>query len=188
MPHKHISSFIRSYRQANSESLQSLANRSGVSRSMISQIESDKTSPTIAILYKLATAMNIKIGDLVEQPTSSRKIKVYEPSLDNRITNERSAFVSHQLRTRTGSIPTDFHYYYFSSAGKTAFSANIAGAVKYLWVEQGELTVNFASEVVQLKSGQMISFSASIPHRFESKYGELAKGVFLVTYHDAVVA
>ncbi len=102
--------------------------------------------------------MNIKIGDLVEQPTSSRKIKVYEPSLDNRITNESSAFVSHQLRTRTGSIPTDFHYYYFSTAGKTAFSANIAGAVKYLWVEQGKLTVNFASEVIHLKSGQMISF------------------------------
>jgi transcriptional regulator with XRE-family HTH domain len=187
MPHKHISSFIRSYRRANGESLQSLANRSGVSRSMISQIESDKTSPTLVVLSKLANAMNIKIGDLVEPPNDSIKIKVFEPSADNKVSNAKSAFVCHQLRTKTGKIPTDFYFFYFSEYGKTAFSANISGATKYFWLEQGKLTVYLSNEVVNIKSGQMISFNASIPHRFESKYGELARGVFLVTYSDIVV-
>ena len=187
MPNKHISAFIRSYRQANGESLQSLANRSKVSRSMISQIESDKTSPTIGVLTKLAKAMNIKVGDLVEPPNTSDTISIFEPSLDNKVSNENSAFVCHQLTAKTGKIPTDFYFFYFSEYGKTAFSANIAGATKYLWVEQGKLTVYLSSEVVNIESGQMISFNASVPHRFESKYGELARGVFLVTYHDLVV-
>lgn len=184
MPHKHISSFIKSYRQANSESLQSLANRSGVSRSMISQIESDKTSPTIVILSKLAKAMNIGIGDLVDEPKASKEIKVYEASPSNEASFSTKAFVCHQLKTRTGKIPTDFYCFHFSQYGKTAFSANIAGAVKYLWVEKGKLTVYFPSDCITIESGQLVSFSASIPHRFESKHGELAKGVFLVTYHD----
>ena len=179
----HISAFIRSYRQANGESLQSLAGRSGVSRSMISQIESDKTSPTIAILSKLAKAMNIKLGDLVEPPTSTNQIKVFKPSSDNKVTHPNSTFVCHQLVSKMGKIPTDFYVFHFSKYGKTAFSANISGAVKYLWVEQGKLTVYLSNEVIHIMSGQMVSFNASIPHRFESKHGELAKGIFLVTYH-----
>ncbi|WP_413699939.1 helix-turn-helix domain-containing protein [Psychromonas sp. KJ10-10] len=90
MLQNHISSFIRSYRQANGESLQSLANRSGVSRSMISQIESEKTSPTIVVLSKLADAMNIKIGDLVQAPHDSIKIKIFEPSENNKISNKKA--------------------------------------------------------------------------------------------------
>lgn len=187
MSHKHISAFIRSYRQANGESLQSLANRSGVSRSMISQIESDKTSPTVVVLSKLAQAMNIKIGDLVEPPTHSKSIRIFEPNSGNKVSNTNSAFVCHQLRARTGEIPTDFYAFFFSKYGKTAFAANVPGATKYLWLEQGKLTVYLSNEVVNIKAGQMISFNASIPHRFESKFGELAKGVFLVTYHDVVV-
>ncbi|WP_413699940.1 hypothetical protein ACLKMH_21810 [Psychromonas sp. KJ10-10] len=84
--------------------------------------------------------------------------------------------------TKTGKIPTDFYYFHFSEYGKTAFSANIPGATKYIWLEQGKLTIYLVNEVVNLKSGQMTSFNASTPHRFESKHGELAKGVFLVTY------
>jgi len=178
----HISNFIRSYRQANGESLQSLANRSGVSKSMISQIEGDKTSPTVVVLSKLAKAMNIKIGDLVEPPNRSKKIQVLEPNSNNKISSASHAFVCHQLKARTTKIPTDFYSYYFSKPGKTAFSANITGATKYLWVEEGKLTIYLPSEIVVINSGQMVSYNASIPHRFESKYGELAKGVFLVTY------
>ncbi len=182
MSHSHISAFIRSYRQANGESLQSLANRSGVSRSMIAQIESEQTSPTVVVLSKIAKAMNIKIGDLVEPPNDSIKTAVLEANEDNRVSNSKSAFVCHQLKTKTGSIPTDFYCFYFSEYGKTAFSANASGATKYIWLEKGKLTIYLSNEVINLKPGQMTSFNASIPHRFESKHGELAKGVFLVTY------
>lgn len=180
----HISSFIRSYRQANGESLQSLADRSGVSRSMISQIESDKTSPTISVLSKLAKAMNIKLGDLVEAPTSTNKINIFQPSNANKVSSLNSPFVYYQLMSKMGKIPTDFYAFHFSEYGKTAFAANISGAVKYLWVEQGKLTVYLPNEIIHVASRQMVSFDASIPHRFESKHGELAKGIFLVTYHD----
>jgi len=182
MSYNHISGFIRSYRLANGESLQSLADRSGVSRSMISQIESDKTSPTIVVLSKLANAMNIKIGDLVEPPNESQKTEISEPNEGNKVSHLKSPFVCHQLKTKTGLIPTDFYFFYFSKYGKTAFAANVSGATKYIWLEEGNLTIFLANEVVHLKHGQMTSFNASIPHRFESKHGELAKGVFLVTY------
>ena len=47
----YIGVFIRNFRQANGLSLQALADLSGVSRSMISQIESSRTSPTLLVLH-----------------------------------------------------------------------------------------------------------------------------------------
>ncbi len=184
MSFEHISTFIRSYRQANGESLQTLANRSGVSRSMIAQIESGQTSPTIAVLKKLATAMCIRLGDLVEPPKSLQVVNVFKPTQSNIITPENSAFVCHQLMVKNGSPPTDFYHFFFKDYGKTAFVANVSGAVKYLWVQQGILTIHLSSSSIVLQAGEMTTFDASTPHRFESKVGELAKGNFVVTYNS----
>lgn len=183
MSFEHIGLFIRSYRQANGESLQSLGDRSGVSRSMIAQIESGQTSPTIVVLSKLAVAMNVRLGDLVEPLSHSQEVKVLEPDEGNIVSPKNSPFVCHQLLAKSGQVATDFYRFYFRHYGKTAFAANVANSIKYLWLEEGELTIHLASQSVGLKAGQMTTFSAAIPHRFESRAGALAKGVFLVTYH-----
>ena len=183
MSFEHISRFIRSYRQANGESLQTLANRSGVSRSMIAQIESGQTGPTIAVLEKLATAMYIRLGDLVESPKNAQIVNVFKPTQSNIITPENSTFVCHQLMAKNGYPPTDFYHFFFKNYGKTAFVANVSGSVKYLWIQEGILTIHLSSNSIVLQAGEMITFDASTPHRFESKVGELAKGNFIVTYN-----
>ncbi len=184
MSFEYIGAFIRSYRQANGESLQSLADRSGVSRSMIAQIESGRTSPTIVVLSKLATAMSIRLGDLVEPPKDRQGVQVVQASADNIISKRGSAFVCHQLLTKNGHVPTDFYYFHFRKHGKTAFLTNISGSVKYVWLERGRLGIHLANELITVAARQMVTFNASAPHRFENRSGELAQGVFLVTYHN----
>lgn len=176
--------FIRSFRQANDESLQSLADRSGVSRSMIAQIESGQKSPTIVTLSKLANAMNISLEDFVKAPTGLNNLKVLVPSKDNIISKKESVFVCHQLTSKSNSSPADFYHFYFTNHGKTSFSANpTSDTVKYIWVEQGELTIFLSSNKIKVKAGQAIKFKASTPHRFENKQGPLAKGTFFVSYN-----
>ncbi|TMP41950.1 XRE family transcriptional regulator [Pseudoalteromonas citrea] len=175
--------FIRSFRQANDETLQSLADRSGVSRSMISQIESGQKSPTIVVLAKLAIAMNIRLEDLVKAPNGTDSAQVLTPSKDNIVSKEGSVFVCHLLVAKFSSSSADLYHFYFTAYGKTSFSANKAlGTTKYIWVEQGELTVILASKKVTAKAGQALKFDASIPHRFECRAGELVKGTFFVAY------
>jgi transcriptional regulator with XRE-family HTH domain len=177
--------FIRSFRQANNESLQSLADRSGVSRSMISQIESSQKSPTIVVLAKLADAMNISLEDFVKAPTGLQNVQILVPSKENIVSKKGSVFVCHQLAAKSSSSLADFYRFYFTDHGKTSFSANtISGTVKYLWVEQGELTIILASKQIKVKAGQAIKFNASIPHRFENRQGIFAKGTFFVTYEN----
>ncbi|WP_232769095.1 helix-turn-helix domain-containing protein [Colwellia sp. Bg11-28] len=183
----YIGSFIRSFRLANNESLQCLADRSGVSRSMIAQIESGQKSPTIVILAKLANAMSISLEDFVKAPTGLNDIKILMPSQDNIVSKKGSVFVCHQLTTRSNSSPADFYQFYFTSHGKTSFSANpVSDTVKYIWVEQGELTLFLSSKKIEVKAGQAIKFKASTPHRFENRQGPLAKGTFFVSYENNI--
>lgn len=54
-------------------SLEALATRSGVSRSMISLIERAETSPTAVVLEKLAAALDVTLASIFEQPNGPKQ-------------------------------------------------------------------------------------------------------------------
>lgn len=62
----HLAEFIRNYRNAHGLSLAQLAEKAGVSRSMIFQIEGGKTVPTLNVVSKLAFAMGTPISSLID--------------------------------------------------------------------------------------------------------------------------
>jgi transcriptional regulator with XRE-family HTH domain len=57
---------VRGLRKARGATLDLLAQRSGVSRSMISLIERGETSPTAAVLSKLASALDVPLATLFD--------------------------------------------------------------------------------------------------------------------------
>jgi transcriptional regulator with XRE-family HTH domain len=177
-----IGIFIRSYRQANRLSLQMLADQSGVSRSMIAQVESLQTSPTLPLLQKLANIMNIELRDLVQAPHIANSIKVSGLSVDNLVSKPESPFVCHQLlRQQNQNVITEVYHFYFRFAGKTSFSANVKGATKNVWLESGSLFLHLPSTRRKVNAKELVNFSASIPHRFESNLEDgLAAGNFFV--------
>lgn len=61
-----IGSLLRQIRQERKMALKHLANRTGLSVSLISQIELAKTSASIATLHKVACALGVKLGSLFE--------------------------------------------------------------------------------------------------------------------------
>ncbi len=179
---EYVGNFIRSYRLANKESMQSLAHRSGVSSSMIGQIESAKASPTLAVLEKLAAAMDIRLGDLVEPPESSFGLTFAKATKENLASKKDSPFVCHLLNLNTGHVNSEIYSFHFRHAGKTAFSANVRGSVKSIWLESGNLSVSVANFQTAIEPESLVTFKASVPHRFESRGRTLAKGIMVVTY------
>ncbi len=61
-----IGATIREVRRGKSLTQGQLANRTNLSRSLISRIESGSAAPSIPSLYKIAVALNVAIGDLFE--------------------------------------------------------------------------------------------------------------------------
>jgi transcriptional regulator with XRE-family HTH domain len=66
-----IAQRVRELRAANGLSLDELAGRCGVSRSMISLIERGESSPTAVLLERLAVGLNVSLASLFEAPAPS---------------------------------------------------------------------------------------------------------------------
>lgn len=62
---RHIGIAIRELRMERGLTLRDLARRSGLSTSQISQAERGTTVPTVATLFRLASALDVKIADLL---------------------------------------------------------------------------------------------------------------------------
>jgi transcriptional regulator with XRE-family HTH domain len=63
---------LRMLRKQQGLSLDHLAQRSGVSRAMLGQIETGKSSPTVALLGKVANALGLPIAALISEAPVSR--------------------------------------------------------------------------------------------------------------------
>lgn len=178
-----IGVFIRGFRQAHGLSLQSLAQASGVSKSMIAQIESQKTSPTLTVLQKLADSMEIDLRDLIQSPDNANSITINTIKDENIVSKLDSAFVCHLLRKHQSHTSTEIHHFYFRFSGKTSFGANARGSIKNIWLESGTLILYFSSTKKIINARELVSFPANIPHRFESsqKMG-LATGTFFIVF------
>src|SRR5215469_12532261 len=60
-----VGALIRRERQRQGLSLRELARRVGVSASMLSQVETDRTRPSVSTIYAIATELGISIDALL---------------------------------------------------------------------------------------------------------------------------
>ena len=64
--HDRLAAALRKARKARGLSLDAVAKLSGVSRSMVSQIERGESSPTVATLWNLTQALQVDFAGLLE--------------------------------------------------------------------------------------------------------------------------
>ena len=65
-PLERMAKRLKALRAARGWSQAALAERSGVSKVHIARIETEQREPTLGVLEKLAKALKVKVGDLVD--------------------------------------------------------------------------------------------------------------------------
>src|SRR5262249_25745838 len=73
---RHLGSRVKHLRTERGWSLEALASASGVSRSMLSQIEREQANPTLAVTLRIAQAFGMTLGDLLEMPSATSTVNV----------------------------------------------------------------------------------------------------------------
>lgn len=68
-----MSKFIKKLRKAKGWTQTRLSKESGVSQTYISELEAGKSCPSLPVVIKLATALNVKMVDLIEDWTSAQE-------------------------------------------------------------------------------------------------------------------
>lgn len=171
---------LRAARRAQGLSLDAVAKLSGVSRSMVSQIERGESSPTISTLWNLTRALQVDFAGLLDEGSTDR-IEVLRtkdvPSIENRGSG---------CTIRILSAPEDAgrHEVYelrFLEGGVLDSQPHTRGAREQLTVIDGKLIVTSGGAVEKIGQGDTVRYAADVPHRIEADRPARA---FLIV-HDA---
>ena len=69
---------LKKIRRENGFSLEYLAKKTNLTRSFFSQVEKNKTSPSISSLIKIAAALEVNVGDLFREEKNLKKYIIHE--------------------------------------------------------------------------------------------------------------
>ena len=162
---------LKEARLAHGLSMEGLSKQSGVSRSMVSQIERGESSPTIATLWNLTRALKLDFGVLLDEVPDPVQIEVLRaddvPMIDNlgagchlrvlsptEVAAQRSVF---DLRLDPGGV---LHC-----------QPQTKGTREQLTVIEGTVDVSSGEGVERLFPGDTARYAADVQHRIASVDG-----------------
>jgi transcriptional regulator with XRE-family HTH domain len=176
---RHLGTRVKQLRAAQGWSLEALANASGVSRSMLSQIEREQANPTLAVTLRIARAFGMDLGELLQMPSATSKVTIIRAN--DRAYHYRS---DKDCRIRTLSplnLEKDVEFYevQLQPGGALRSSPHFEGTREFLTVQKGRVRVESGGDADELDPGDSASYRADVLHAIVN-VGKGEAVVFLV--------
>lgn len=156
---------INQHRKARRLTLDQLAAASGVSRSMLSQIERGETNPTVSTLWNVARALNIDMGELIAmKSTNADAIEIVAAHFTPEIRSEDGRCVLRILSPPTSAGTTEWYELDMSPGAVLASTAHATGTREHLTVMDGALTVESGGQRIAIEAGGTARYPADVAH------------------------
>jgi transcriptional regulator with XRE-family HTH domain len=167
---------VRELRAVRRMSLDALARRSGVSRSMISLIERGESSPTAAILEKLAGGLDVTLASLFDAPAAtngsqrSRNDPVARRHEQPRWRDPASGYLRRNVSPQGVSQPLQIVEVRFPPRARVAFETGARAACVHqqIWVLEGSIDVTIGPRRHRLRQGDCLAMHLDQPTIFHN--------------------
>lgn len=168
---------IRENRKLRGLSLEELAQRAGVTKSLISKFENFRAIPSLPVLAKISVAMNLDMAELVKNITEDPAKPYTVIKAKNREFVERDNAIGFLHEALTSK---DMGEYIFESIvitlepGSSRKTVTTDGS-QFIYILEGELDFRIGTEVVKLAKDDAMFFNGRLPHVPENKQSQRAK-------------
>jgi transcriptional regulator with XRE-family HTH domain len=180
-----IGSHVRKLRKQHGLSLETLARRSRVSRAMLSQIELGRSTPTIAVLWKVAHALEAPISAFLREEREE-SVWLLPAARAKRLFSKDGGFCSRALFPFDQPRRVEFYALRLKSRGEEAASPHPSGTLENLVVNRGEVEIIIAENRYALTAGDAIQFVADVAHTYRN-VGQMEAVLYLVmTYAQSM--
>lgn len=205
---------IRAERLKRGKSLRRLARDVGVSASMISQIETAKSQPSVSTLYAITNALGVSIEELfavsgeASAESAAPAARVAHSGVPTTVLDALGSFgqarlgpLVHRKQRQIlqldsgvtwellGKLPhhsVDFLLITYAPGGTSSSTGGLMRhpGSEYGFLLGGELVVTLGFEKFRLKAGDAVSFDSTTPHSYQNDGDEPAVGVWFVVEYD----
>lgn len=166
-----LASRLKQERKKKGLSLEALAQLSGVSRSMLSQIERSESSPTVASLWNLTRALNVDFAGLLDESADApRSIReVVRASEIPQINNKTSGCVIRILSGPEDVGQTEVYDIQFNKNAILDSAPHKAGCEEHLTVLTGTVVVRSDQEQTTADIGDTLRYRADRDHSIQAQ-------------------
>jgi transcriptional regulator with XRE-family HTH domain len=171
---------VKALRESSSLSLRELAERSGVSAPMLSQVERGETSPTLTVATRIAACLELRLSQLLRLDEDGA-VTVVRAGQRRRGGNARRGHRYEVLTAPTPGQRAELSRHTLAAGAVTGTAddppMHEPGSRETALVERGSLVLVCDGQHHELGEGDCVTFDADLPHHFENPTGSDA--VFL---------
>jgi len=171
---------LKKIREERKLSLDKVADLTGVSKSMLGQIERGDSNPTITTVWKIANGLKISFTTLMnnddDTPVTLTKNDV-EPIME-----DNGRFRVYPFFPYEDKRHFEMHVVEVDKCGYLCSEAHLEGTEEYITVFQGEMTVRVDGEEYIVKTGESIKFKADKNHIYHNCGEELLRMSMVIYY------
>ena len=168
-----IAERVRELRAAQGLSLDAVATKSGVSRSMISLIERGESSPTAVVLEKLAAGLGVMLASLFDAPAAAAQVPsgpVARRDDQPLWQDPASGYLRRNVSPPGMPQPMQIVEVHFPPGGRVAFETGPRDMPVHqqVWVLEGAIDVTVGAERHRLREGDCLAMQLDRPTMFHN--------------------
>lgn len=179
-----VAETLRAVRKEQQLTLDDLAQRSGVSRSMLSQIERGESNPTLATLWNLTQALGVDFAGLLGAERSAAETSGHverlaadrTPTIDSRGERCRLRILSPPAMAGT----VEWYELQLEAGGALLSDAHAPGSMEHLTILEGRIAVQSGLREDEGEKGDTLRYRADVGHRISALDGKPAKALLVV--------
>ena len=173
---------LKTFREKQKLSMDQLAALSGVSKSMIGQIERAETNTSISTLWKIASGLHVPFTSLIERERESVTL-VGKEAVDM-VKSEDGLFRLYPYFPINGNQCFEILYIELDPGASSASEPHAAGTQEYLIVFGSTLELFVGTQQYEILPGNAISFLADQPHMYHNATDKTTTVVNVIVYKN----
>lgn len=177
-----ISVNLKRIREEKKLSLDNVAKMTGVSKSMLGQIERGEVNPSISTVWKIANGLKISFTSLLNRPQAD--IEIISKEEVQPLIEDNGKYRNYPLFPFEETRRFETYLIELDSCGYLSAEAHSQGSQEYITVFSGTLTVRVQDEEYTVGTGNSIRFKADLPHIYHNSGKEMVRLSMIIYYPE----
>lgn len=175
-----VSRNIKRIREQKKLTLDAAASATGVSRSMLAQIEKGDANPTISVLWKIANGYKVSFTSLIEEAPEAAT--VLPADAVSPIVEDDGRYVNYPAFGFDEQRGFETYRILIAPGGYLRAEPHLKGTEEYVTVFSGTLEIVAAERTFLLHPGDSIRFLADVAHSYRNAGADEAQLSMLLYY------
>lgn len=175
-----VSDNLKRLREQRKMSLDAVAKLSGVSKSMLGQIERGDVNPTISTMWKISNGLKVSFSELLGRPEA--ECEVIDITSIQPLLEDDGHYRNYPVFPFDGSRHFEMFYLELDAGSNLEAEPHPGGTQEYITVFSGELVIHVNNETFTAKDRGSIHFKADRAHQYQNISKEVCRLSMVIFY------